>query len=123
MSDKFAKWIFLIAGIYGVLVLIPQFFMIETFGLNNPPNITHPEFYFGFNGLALAWQIAFFIISSNPVKYRLLMIPSILEKLFFVFSVSFLYFTEGMNQSIIAGAAIDLILGVGFAIAFIRTKE
>lgn len=42
--------------------------------------ITRPGFYYGFVGLGLAWQIAFLVIAQDPVKYRLMMIPSMVEK-------------------------------------------
>ena len=113
---------FLIAGIYGILVLVPQYFLKTQFGIDNPPAITHPEFYYGFVGLALVWQIVFIIISTNPAKYRVLMITAVMEKFFFVAAVGYLYLNEGMNESILAGATIDLILGIGFIVAYFRTK-
>ena len=47
---KFAKIIFLVAGIYGVLVLAPIYFMESTIGRQTPPAITHPEYFYGFLG-------------------------------------------------------------------------
>ena len=77
---KFAKIIFRIAAIWGVLVLTPLYFMFDLIGRNDPPPITHPAFFYGFIGAGLAWQIAFFFIATDPVRYRPLMIPSIFEK-------------------------------------------
>jgi hypothetical protein len=51
---KFAKIIFLIAGIWGVLILTPLYFMFNTIGRQDPPPITHPAFYYGFVGAGLA---------------------------------------------------------------------
>jgi hypothetical protein len=76
----FATRVFLIAGIYGLLVLLPQYFLEGKHGRDFPPPITHPEYYYGFVGVALAWQIAFFIISRDPVRYRPIMIAAIAEK-------------------------------------------
>ena len=39
---KFAKIIFWIAGIWGVLVLTPLYFMFDLIGRKDPPPITHP---------------------------------------------------------------------------------
>jgi hypothetical protein len=39
----FAKRVFLIAGVYGVLVLAPQYFLEARIGRDFPPPITHPE--------------------------------------------------------------------------------
>lgn len=124
MEHTFAKRTFLIAGIYGILVLFPMFFTIESFGNDFPPAITHPEFYYGFVACALAWQVVFIIISRDPVRYRPLMLPAaLLEKFIFVGIVAYLYLTEGMNPNILAGASIDFILGILFIVSFIKTKE
>ena len=67
---KFAKIVFRIAAIWGVLVLTPLYFMFNLIGRNDPPPITHPAFFYGFIGAGLAWQIAFFIIATDPARYR-----------------------------------------------------
>jgi hypothetical protein len=120
---RFAKWTFLIAGIYGLLVLIPQYFLEERTSQDYPPAITHPEFYYGFIGLAIAWQVAFLIISRDPTRYRLLMIPSILEKASFGVAVLWLYSSGRVYGPILGGAFIDLVLGILFVIAYLRTPR
>jgi len=73
---KFARIVFLIAGIYGILVLTPLYFLEQTIGRETPPPITHPEFFYGFVGVGLAWQIVFLIIARDPLRFRPMMIPS-----------------------------------------------
>jgi hypothetical protein len=53
---RFARLIFTAAGIYGIVVLTPLYFLEGWLGRNAPPPITHPEFYYAFVGVALAWQ-------------------------------------------------------------------
>jgi hypothetical protein len=77
---NFARWVFRIAAIYGVIVLLPMYWLERQIGQDQPPAITHPEFFYGFVGVALAWQIVFWIISQDPARYRLLMLPAVLEK-------------------------------------------
>src|ERR671912_175973 len=77
---KFARRLFLLAGIYGFVVLVPQYFLEAKTGQDFPPPITHPEYYYGFIGIALACQVLFLIIAKDPVRYRAMMIPAILEK-------------------------------------------
>jgi hypothetical protein len=77
---KFAKTIFWIAGIWGLLTLAPLFFMFEVIGRNDPPPITHPGFYYGFLSAGLAWQFAFFLLARDPVRFHPMMIPSVIEK-------------------------------------------
>jgi hypothetical protein len=76
---KFARIVFLVAAIWGVLVLTPLYFMFDLIGRQDPPPITHPAFFYGLVGVALVWQIAFFVISRDPVRLRPLMIPAMLE--------------------------------------------
>ena len=71
---NFAKWIYRIAGIYGLLVLAPQFFLERAVSQTSPPAITHPEYYYGFAIIGLAWQVAFIVISNDPQRFRPLML-------------------------------------------------
>jgi hypothetical protein len=118
---KFAKIVFLIAGIWGVLVLTPLYFMFDLIGRQDPPPITHPAFYYGFIGAALAWQLAFFVIATDPVRYRLMIIPSILEKFSYGTALFILYRQNRLHPQDLGFGAIDTILGVLFVIAFFRT--
>src|SRR5580704_4668496 len=84
---KFAKIVFIVAGILGILQLLPLYFLFDFVGRNTPPAINHPEFYFGFAGVALAWQFVFLLIGNNPHRYRVMMLPSILEKASYVLAL------------------------------------
>jgi hypothetical protein len=42
---KFARGVFLVAGIYGLLVLTPIYFLEARIGRETPPPITHPEYF------------------------------------------------------------------------------
>src|SRR4051794_41889237 len=88
---KFAKYTFLLSGIYGLLILLPYYFLENKVGVDNPPAITHPEFYYGFIGLACVFQLVFLLISADPIRYRPLMIVSVLEKLSFGIAAIVLY--------------------------------
>ncbi len=120
---KFARVTFLVAGIYGLVVLLPQYFLEARIGRDSPPPITHPEFYYGFVGVGLAWQIAFLVISRDPVRYRLLMLPSILEKVTFGVAVFVLFSSGRAGLPMTGAAAIDLTLAVLFVVAFARTPS
>jgi hypothetical protein len=47
---KLARWIFAVAGVYGILVIAPLYFAAGQIAQNDPPAITHPEFFYGFIG-------------------------------------------------------------------------
>jgi hypothetical protein len=120
---KFAKIVFLIAGIYGVLVITPLYFLFDTIGRQDPPPITHPGFFYGFAGAGLAWQIAFFVIAAAPVRLRPMMIPAILEKVSYGIAITVLYFQQRVRTPDLALASIDLLFALLFLIAFVRTKN
>ena len=51
---RFAKVVFWVAGVWGVLVLVPLYFALDLIAQRDPPAVTHAEYYFGFLGVALA---------------------------------------------------------------------
>ena len=115
---KQARRLFLVAGIYGLAVLLPQFFMETRVGRDFPPAVTHPEYFYGFLGVAAAWQVAFLVIATDPLRFRPLMIPSALEKFCFAAAVATLYW-QGRAPGVVAGfATIDFFFGVLFMAAF-----
>jgi len=118
---RFAKIVFRIAGIYGIIVLLPQYFTEDKTGRDFPPPITHPEFYYGFVGLALTWQLLFLLLSTDPVRYRLMMIPSMFEKVVFVIPAAILYYQHSVSPVIFGVSLVDLVLGVFFLISYIKT--
>ncbi len=120
---KFAKIVFWIAGIWGLLTLTPLYFIFDMIGRKDPPPITHPAFFYGFVGAALAWQIAFFIIATDPARYRLLMIPSVLEKFSYGIAVVLLVMQHRMRASDLMFGGIDLLLGLLFVIAYLKTPR
>ena len=88
---RFARVVFLIAGIWGVLVVTPLYFLFDLIGRQYPPPITHPDFYYGFASVTLAWQVAFLVIASNPLRLRPMIPVAILEKFGYVTSLGVLY--------------------------------
>jgi hypothetical protein len=120
---KFTKVVFWIAGIWGLLVITPLYFMFDLIGRKDPPPITHPGFFYGFVGTALAWQIAFLFIARDPVRYRPLMIPSIIEKFSFNGAVVILVLEGRMHSSDLILAGTDLLLGVLFIVAYFKTPH
>ena len=38
-------------------------------GEDHPAGLTHPEYFYGFLGVAIAWQIAFFVIAHDPRRF------------------------------------------------------
>src|SRR6476661_9256125 len=88
---RFAKIVFIVAGVWGIVVLTPLYFLHDITGRQYAPPATYPEFFYGFLSVAMAWQIAFLVIGSNPARFRLLMVPAIIEKLGWVVVLAVLY--------------------------------
>ncbi len=119
---KFAKVVFWIAGAWGVLVLTPLYFIFDMIGRQDPPAITHPAFYYGFVGVALAWQFAFFVIGSDPVRFRPLMIPSVLEKFIYGATLVVLLVQGHLHGTDLMLGGVDTLLGILFLVAFVKTR-
>ena len=118
---KFAKVVFLIAGIFGLIVVFPQYFLESKTGHDFPPPITHPEFYYGFIGVTVAWQVLFLVLSRDPERYRPMMIPAVLEKAAWVIAVVVLYLQQRVGPLMLGFAGTDLLLGVLFVCAYLKT--
>ena len=71
----------------------------------------------------MAWQIAFLMIGSDPVRFRPLMIPSMIEKFGFVLITAVLYSRAAISPADASAAVPDLLLGVLFVAAFARTRS
>ena len=119
----FARRVFLIAAIYGFIVLLPQYFLEETIGRDTPPPITHPEYFYGFVGIALAWQVVFLLISRDPIRYRPLMLAAVIEKASFGLPAIALYVSGRLSGQMLAAGLLDLILGALFIASYRRTSR
>ena len=120
---KFAKITFYVAGILGIMVLFPQYFMEAKIGQDFPPAITHPEFFYGFVGIALVFQFVFLIVARNPLKYRALMPVSVLEKLSFGLPCVILFLQNRLALPLFVAGLLDLVFGILFVVAFLKTKD
>jgi purine-cytosine permease-like protein len=109
----------LIAGLYGLVAILPMYFGEARYGEQYPPAIAHPEFFYGFIGVVVAWQVAFLVIASDPARYRPLMVPAMLEKFTFVAAIiGLLVSGRTLPSVILLGAGLDFVLGVLFVLAF-----
>ena len=120
---KFARRVFFIAGVYGLIVLAPQYFLEAKTGRDFPPAITHPEYYYGFIGVGLAFQALFLVIARDPVRYRAAMIPAVLEKATFGVAAVALYLQGRIPTVVLGFALVDLLLGALFVVAYAKTGK
>jgi hypothetical protein len=119
---RFAKWVFLLAGVSGVLMVAPMY-LEDRFFQEYPPPTNRPEFYYGFAGVTLAWQFLFLVIASDPVRYRRAMLPAMLEKASFAVAIPILYAAGRVAAVWVGFAAMDATWLVLFVVAYLRTPR
>ena len=123
MKDgRFARRVFIGAGVYGLIGVLPLFLMEQRFVEMFPPELTHPEFFYGFAGVALAWQVAFLVIGSDPARFRPLMLPAVIEKVTYGAAVLWLVIEGRTPLPMVGTAIIDLVLAILFTASFFRTR-
>jgi len=120
---NFARRVFFWSGIYGILVLLPMYFLQETLGRLYPPATNHPEQYYGFVGVALAWQFVFLMVASDVRRFRPIMLPAVAEKFLAAGAAIWLYFSQQIEPAILGPFLIDLLLGLLFLISYFLSAE
>ena len=120
---KFARVVFILAGVWGVVVLTPLYFLVDLAGRSYAAPLDYPQFFYGFLSVAMAWQFAFLVIGTNPARFRPLMIPGILEKLGHVAGVAVLYGQGRLTTVDAVAAGPDLVLAVLFIVSFAVTPS
>lgn len=109
----FVRRVFYCAAAWGLLSLPPMLFQ-------EPPGLTEPAFYYGFIGVALAFQLVFAAIGREPERLRYLIAPCLFEKLSFVLSTFLLWHKGRAGAPIIYGAAADGVLSLLFIAAYFK---
>ena len=116
---RFARWVFRIAGLYGIVVLAPMLFSERQIA----PGITHPVFFYAWISLDLVWQIFFLVLSTDPSRYRPMMLVSVLEKATAIIAIPWLYVLGRIGGLWLGVAAVDLVFGVLFLAAYRATGQ
>ena len=119
----FPRVVFLAAGVWGLVVLPPLYFLVDVTGRHYAAPVDYPHFFYGFLSVALAWQFAFLVIGSNPARFRPLMIPGMLEKFGHVAGVVVLYGQGRLSAADATAAVPDALLGLLFVVAFVMTPS
>lgn len=120
---RFARFTFAGAGLWGIAVLTPLFWLVDITGRRYAPPVDYPHFFYGFLSVAMAWQIAFLVIGSNPARFRFLMLPAIVEKLGYVATLAMLYARRRIGTADAQAAIPDLLLGILFIVSFVKTRR
>lgn len=113
VTPRWVRWWFRGAALYGVVALLGSLFAPA------PPAVALlPQLAFTFT--ALAFQIVFWLIGGDPVRHRPLMLAGVAEKLAFGIP-ALLLAGDAAPAAVVPFAAIDLLLGLGFLLAWRAT--
>ena len=119
---KFARIVFVAAGVWGIVILTPLYFLFDAIGRLYSSPINYPQGYYGFLAITMAWQCAFLLIGSNPARYRLMKIPSMVEKLGYLLTMGVLYIQGRIGVTDVLVISPDLLWGVLFTTAFAKVS-
>jgi hypothetical protein len=115
--------VFLVAGVWGIVVLTPLYFLVDLTGRSYAAPVDYPHFFYGFLSVAMAWQLAFLIIGSSPSRFRPFMIAGSVEKFGHVAGVAILYQAGRLSVQDATAAVPDFILGLLFIAAYAKTPR
>ena len=112
---KFVRIIFALAAAWGFIAVVPGLF-----GGAGP----RPEYYYGFLGLALVFQLVFVMIAIDPARFRPLIPIAVLEKLAFFMPVTLLYLDGRVPPGpVFIGGMVDGLLMLLFALAWFLSRK
>jgi hypothetical protein len=119
----FARWVFLVAGIQGLLSWSTGYLAEPMQGVVKSPPIGRPEYFYGFLGAVLAWQLSFLLIARDPTRYRPLMLVATLQKFsFFAPCIGLFAVGRLADRGMLVSGMIDGVWMVLFAIAWTRSR-
>lgn len=121
MTEKHARWLFRGAAIYGLILLLPLYF-VEKAVAAPAPLLAHPEYYYGFIGAAAAWQLVYWTIGGDPVRYRPFMLLGVIAKLGFWVPTEILWDLGRTPAPTFILSCGDLILGIAFFVAWAKLR-
>ncbi len=121
MTPNAARWLFRGAAIYGLFILLPLYFL-ERQVAAPAAVLDHPIYYYGFVGAAVAWQLVYWTIGSDPVRYRAFMPLGVVAKFGFWIPSLVLWLNGRAPTSTFVVTNGDLLLGIAFFLAWRTLK-
>jgi mannose-6-phosphate isomerase-like protein (cupin superfamily) len=117
---RLAKSVFLLAGIAGVILVAPAYFLERWAGEFDPPPVSQPQYFYGFVGIVLVWQLVYLLIASNPMRFRPMMLFGALGKGSFALAIVALYAAGRVAPLWLAFVAFDGALAILFVVVHAR---
>jgi hypothetical protein len=105
------------------VIITPMFFMGAKMERDLPPAINHLEYFYGFLGVTLAWQLVFLVLARDPLSYRAVMIPAIVEKVSYGIVFLTLHFQPRLPAKVLQIGWVDWLFAALFFAAYIATRR
>jgi hypothetical protein len=122
MSITTIRWLFRGAAIYGLIILLPLY-LAEKAVAAPEGLLQHAEYYYGFVGAAVSWQLIYWTIGGDPVRFRPLMALAVIAKLSFWVPTFLLWLVGRTPTTTFALACPDLVLAIAFFAAWRATPR
>src|SRR4029079_487528 len=120
---KFARIVFIAGGVWGIAALVPFYWLVDITGRHYAAPTDYPQFFWGFFSVALTWQFAFLLIGSNPVRFRPLMLPAIVEKCGFIVTLGVLFGRGRIPGADAVAAILESVVDLLFIAALVATSR
>jgi len=118
----FAKWVFTLAGLYGLITVPPDYFLEGVMVRRYGP-LGQPLWLYGFLGLVVVFQLIYLQIGRDPPRYRAFMPLALLGKLSFATTAVLLHLAGRTPTEQVLITAPDMVWCALFAIAWLRTPK
>ncbi|MEO6217366.1 MAG: hypothetical protein ABIO86_15155 [Sphingomonas sp.] len=116
-----ARRIFTIAAIYGLVILLPLYFAEPMMAKAGRP-VNHPELLYGFVGAAACFQLVYWTIGRDPLRFRPLMPVAVIAKWSFGIPIAILFANGRVDAMTFALSSIDLAISILFLVAWHVTR-
>ncbi|MCB9420456.1 MAG: hypothetical protein H6667_11670 [Ardenticatenaceae bacterium] len=120
---RIARWTFRTAGTFGLIVMVPMLFVEKLIEQIMPPAVNHPEFFYGFVILNICWQILYFYLAKDPIRFRPMMIPSFFAKVSGPVALVWLYLQGRISSQWITTTVLDGVFAGLFLVSFWATGQ
>lgn len=118
---KFARTTYLVAGVFGLLLMIPIAYAAIFDASDTMPGLMPAGLtFYGAILQFAACQVLLLILASNPLRFRPMMIPAFLAEVVAPLNTAWLYFYGVQPWS--AVTVVFLLLAILFLVAYFRTR-
>ena|SRR5215469_17243985 len=122
-SPGTVKLIFRVAAVLDILALTPILFFPNRIGNPVPRPLTEPEYFHGFLALSLLFALLNLVIATDPIRYRPVMLISILQKFVYPMAIFGLLSTHRVPATKSFYAGTEFLFGLLFILALVRTPK